>query len=515
MKSLKYIIGILFVALTIGCEDTDQDTAFADKAGAPQNLTALFTIAQDNSGMVTIAPHGEGVTRYEIYYGDGTTDPGAINVGEKINHVYGEGNYTVKIVGYAINGKTTEAEFPLTVSFIAPENLAVNIATVVGSPFQVNITATADYETYFEVWFGEDTSLPPVQFNEGQTASYTYTATGTYTVTVVAYSGGAATTTYTGTVTISNPVTLPITFENNTYNFSNFGNAVSTVVDNPDPTGANTSAKVAKQVKNAGSETWAGSLLTLDTPITNLATMPYFKIKVWSPAVGTVFLLKIENLANNTINHEVQGVTTVANQWEEITYDFSDANPNQVYNNVVVFCNFNVTGTGDTYYFDDIEQSATGLPMVMPITFENGGLNYTFTDFLGNVSSVVNNPVSGGINTSSKVLKINKPTGGQDWAGSFILLSEPMDFSTQPKIKMKVYSPAAGTPVIFKFENIPNTASVERNVSTTVANQWEEMTFDFTGTSSSNGLQRVVVFLNAGIPGTGQTYYIDDIKQSN
>ncbi|SFQ50883.1 hypothetical protein [Flavobacterium akiainvivens] len=515
MKKIKYIIAVLFVALSIGCEDSDQDTTFADDAAAPQNLTALFTITQDNSGLVTIAPHGEGVTRFEIFYGDGTTEPASVNVGEKTSHTYAEGTYTVKLIGYSINGKSTEMEQPLTVSFVAPENLAVNIATVVGNPFQVNVTATADYETYFEVWFDEDTALPPVQFNEGQTATYTYAAIGTYTVTVVAYSGGVATATYTGSVTISNPVSLPLTFETNTYNFANFGNAVTTVIDNPDPTGINTSSKVARQVKNAGSETWAGSLVTLDTPITNLATMPYFKMKVWSPAVGTTFLLKIENLANNTINHEVQAVTTVANQWEELIYDFSNADANQTYNNVVVFCNFNVTGAGDEYYFDDVEQSVSGVPMVMPITFENTSLDYTFTDFLGAASAVENNPVSGGINTSNTVLRILKSTGGQDWAGSWILLSEPVDFSTQGKIKMKVYSPTANTPVIFKFENIDNTSSVEKNVSTTVANQWEEMTFDFTGTDSANNYQRVVVFMNAGVAGTNQTYYIDDIKQSN
>jgi hypothetical protein len=514
MKKLKYIIGALFVALAVGCEDTDQDTAFADDAAAPQNLSALFTIAQDNSGLVTIAPHGEGVTRYEIFYGDGTAEPGVMGVGEKTTHTYGEGDYMVKVIGYGINGKPTEVDLPLTVAFVAPENLEVTIATVVGNPFQVNVTAVADFETYFEVWFGEDTSLPPVQFNQGQTATYTYSATGTYPVTVVAYSGGVATTTYTGEVTISNPLTLPINFENNTPNFSNFGNAVTTVIDNPDPTGINTSTKVGRQVKTAGSETWAGSLVTLDTPITNLASMPYFKMKVWSPAVGTTFLLKIENLANNTINHEVAGVTTVANQWEELVYDFSDANAAQTYNNIVIFCNFNQVGAGDEYYFDDIEQSATGLPMQMPITFE-GSLNYSFTDFLGAASLVQNNPVSGGINTSETVLRILKPTGGQAWAGSWILLSQPVDFSTQPLIKMKVYSPAAGTPVIFKFENMGNTAAVEQSVNTTVANQWEELTFDFTGANSANSYQRIVVFMNAGIAGTGQTYYIDDIKQSN
>lgn len=516
MKKLKYIIGILFVALSIGCEDTDQDTAFADDAAAPQNLSALFTIAQDNSGLVTIAPHGEGVTRFEVHYGDGTVEPGAINVGEKLTHTYSEGNYTVKIIGYAINGKPTEVELPLTVAFVAPENLEVNIATVVGNPFQVNVTATADYETYFEVWFGEDTSLPPVQFNQGQTASYTYTGTGTYTVTVVAYSGGVATTTYTGQVTISNPLNLPITFENITPTFSNFGNAITTVVANPDPTGINTSSTVAKQVKNPGSETWAGSLLTLDTPITNLSTMKFFKMKVWSPAVGTTFLLKIENLADNTINHEVSAVTTVANQWEELTYNFSGANAAQTYNNIVVFCNFNVTGTGDEYYFDDITQAASAGAIGLPLTFEIDQ-NYTWNNFGGAIGTRVANPNSAGINTSAWVGKFTK-YAGETWAGVAIPMDAPIDFSTMQKVKVKVWSPTANTPIILKFENMNphNTAQdIERNVTTTVANQWEEITFDFDGIIDANNYQQIVIFFNFGTSGTGESYYFDDVQLSN
>jgi hypothetical protein len=38
--------------------------------GAPANISALTTITQDNTGNVTFMPRGEGVTQYEIYFGD-------------------------------------------------------------------------------------------------------------------------------------------------------------------------------------------------------------------------------------------------------------------------------------------------------------------------------------------------------------------------------------------------------------------------------------------------------------
>jgi hypothetical protein len=518
MKNLKYIIGIMFVAVFMGCESENDDTSFATDAAAPQNVTALFTIAQDNSGLVTIAPHGEGVTSFRVYYGDNDIFPGEINAGEKVNHTYAEGQYNVIIKAYGINGKSTEVTLPLTVSFIAPANLDVTVATVVGNPFKVNVTATADYETYFEATFGEDASLPPVQFNEGQTASYTYAAIGTYTVTVTAFSGGVATTTYTEEVTISNPLNLPITFESGTFNFGNFGNATSTVVANPDPTGINTSATVAKQVKNAGSETWAGSLLTLDTPITNLGTMKFIKMKVWSPAVGTNFLIKLENLADNTINFEVPAVTTVANQWEELTYNFGGANANQTYNNIVVFCNFNVVGAGDTYYFDDITQSATagGAGGInLPLNFEVDQ-DYTWNNFGGAIGTRSANPDATGINTSGFVGKFVK-NPGETWAGVAVPLDAPIDFGTMQKVKVKVWSPQANIPIILKFENIPHVTNqdIERSVNTTVANQWEEITFDFTGIVNANNYQQLVIFFNFGTAGAGQAYYFDDVKLSN
>jgi hypothetical protein len=517
MKNIKYIISVLFIGLMIACQSDDSDTSYVENADAPQNITALFTITQDNTGLVTIAPHSEGGLSYLVYYGDGTAVPGEVAVGEKTSHAYPEGQYNVRIVATGINGKTSEVSLPLTVAFIAPTNFAINVATVVGNPFKVNVSATADFETYFEVWFGEDASLAPVQINEGQTASYTYANTGTYTVTVVAYSGGVETATLTQEVTIANPLNLPITFENGTYTFSNFGNAVSTVIANPHIDGINTSATVAQQVKNAGSETWAGSLLTLDTPITNLAAMHIFTVKVWSPAVGTLFKLKLENLADANINHEVDAVTTVANQWEELTYNFEGADYAQSYSNVIMFCNFGITGAGDTYYFDDIYQTSSGAVVELPLTFESTA-ELTWNNFGGANGSKVANPVSGGINTSANVGKVVKNAGSETWAGVAIPMAAPIDFSTMHKVKVKVWSPQAGIVVLVKFENMnPHVTDldIEKQTTTTVANGWEELTFDFSDINNANNYQQIVLFFDFGVAGTGATYYFDDVHLSN
>lgn len=514
MKHLKYIISILFVAFMLGCDDLSTDTGFADNADAPQNITALFTIAQDNSGTVTIAPHGEGVVSFEVQYGDTSTEPGTLMAGEKISHVYSEGTFTVTIVGIGINGKRTEAQFPLTVTFVAPENLVATVTNVVGDPMKINVTATADLETYFEVTFGDDPTATPVQFNEGTTVSHTYTAIGTYTVTVTAFSGGSETASVTQEVIISNPLELPITFENSSLNyaFTVFGGATTSVVDNPAAGEGNTSSKVAKMTPAAG-QTWTGGYLTLDAPLD--MTNHFFKVKVWSPAVGVPVLLKLENLADGGISAEHTLYTSVANQWEELVYDFTGATAS--YQKVVLFFNAGNPGTGDTYYFDDITQSATGVTIGFPLTFEQS-TPLTWNNFGGAWGSQVTNPSQTGINTSAQVGQFLKTAGSQTWAGVAIPFDNVIDFSVQKKVKMKVWSPAAGLTLLMKFENMnPHTTAddIERTTTTTVSNQWEEVTFDFTGIDNSKNYQQIVLFFNFGVSGTGETYYFDDLKQSN
>jgi len=67
--------------------------------------------------------------------------------------------------------------------------------------------------------------------------------------------------------------------------------------------------------------------------------------------------LKLENSTNTNINIELPVTTTVANGWEELTYDFTGINTNNAYQNVVLFFDFGTNGTGATYYFDDVKLS--------------------------------------------------------------------------------------------------------------------------------------------------------------
>lgn len=516
MKNIKLILNFIVFALFISC-NTDDSVPNVDAISAPSNISALIKIKQDNSGLVTILPKGEGISQYEIYFGDGTIEPAYVSPGYTVNHTYAEGNYQVKIVGVTLNGKRTEVIQPLTVSFLPPTNLNVTISPVAGNNLAIDVEATADLETFFQVYFGEDPNQIPVDFNEGQTVTHVYSNVGTYQVKVVALSGGAATSEVIQNVTITNPVLLPVTFESTTLNyaFTNFGGATTTVVSNPDISAGNGSATVARTTKNNGAEVWAGSFLELGAPI-DFSTMQKIKVKTWSPQAGIIVKMKLENLANPNINTEVDVTNTVANAWEELVFDFSGVNNGNNYQRVVLFFNFGNTGTGLNYYFDDIALTS-GAPIVtLPLDFQSTTLTYSFTDFGGSTASVVNNPDATGINTSSKVGQLVKGSGSQTWAGSFIELGAPINFATMQKIKMKVWSPQAGIVVKFKMENLTNSSiNTELDATTTVANGWEELTFDFTGIVNSNNYQRVVVFFDFGNPGTGATYYFDDIKLSN
>ncbi|VXB99020.1 conserved exported hypothetical protein [Flavobacterium sp. 9AF] len=517
MNKIKILFGLLAFLLFIGCAK-DDDTVNLDSIAVPKNVAALMTIKQDNSGKVTILPRGEGITQFEVYFGDGSADPAYVNPGASVQHVYAEGTYQVRIVGVTLDGKKSETTQELTVAFIAPENLNVVIAHIPGNNLGISVQATADYETYFQVYFGEDPNQIPVDFMQGETVTFNYANVGTYTVRVVALSGGVATTEYTEDVTITNPVLLPIDFESATlnYDFIGFGGANTVKVANPNIDANNGSANVARLTKNNASEVWAGSLIELGAPI-DFSTMQKIKIKSWAPQAGVVIKMKLENLLDSNINTEVDVTNTVANAWEELVFDFSGVNNGNNYQRLVIFYDFGNAGNGANYYFDDVELTSGAPSVILPLDFESSTLTYTFNNFGGANTIVDNNTNATGINTSSKVGKTVKNNGAETWAGSYIELGSPINFATMQKIKMKVWSPQVGIVVKLKLENLLNgtTINTELDATTSQANAWEELTYDFTGINNSNNYQRVVVFFDFGNAGTGATYYFDDIQLSN
>lgn len=526
MNAIKYFLSAcMMIVMLAACNKikTD-DISFVDAAAAPAKLSVMFDITQDNSGLVTITPNGESAIFYDIYYGDATTTPVNLAAGRNTTHTYAEGVYNVKIVAHAVNGKTTELVQKLTVSFRAPENLVVNVATDAANNFKINVSATAMYETFFKVFYGDVANEPGQSFLEGQTASHVYAAIGTYTVRVVAYSGGVATTTYTTTVTIVDPVLLPITFESGTVNyaFTNFGGATATKIANPQSNGINTSANVGRMVKG-GPEVWAGSFLTLGGPI-DFSANRVFRMKVFSPRVNAKVLLKVENLTNGALSFEKEVVTTVANAWEDLAFDFRTINTGNAYHKVVLIFDNGTTGDGSanfTWLFDDI-RLVNAMPvalLALPVTFDLPGVNYEVVDFGGNATTAVADPA----NPANNVKRTLKTNGAETWAGTTLGagFNTNLPFTaTKTQMSVRVYSPAAGIRVRLKVEDRANgTHSVETEAMTQAANTWETLVFDFASPSSGTPAINLTytynmasIFFDFGTAGTGKVFYWDDVN---
>lgn len=532
MNKIKYFLSIvLLFSVAVGCKKENYDNiSFVNTATAAGKLSALYDITQDNTGLVTITPNGEGIVTFDIYYGHGAATPVKVAPGKNTQHQYPEGVFTVRIVGYNAAGVATEATQSLTVSFRAPENLEVSAVIDAVNNFKVNVSAKALYETVFKVYYGDaGANEVPVSFLEGATVSHVYTAVGSYTLKVEALSGGAAKTTFTKTIVITDPVLLPITFQSTSvdYSFTNFGGGEVTTITNPQSNGLNTSTKVGKMVKKAG-ETYGGSLIHLGQNI-DFSANKVFRMKVYSPRVGAKVLLKVENAANSGVNYEKQVNTTVANAWEDLVFDYRgiDLSGGKVYNNVVLIFDNGTAGDGSanfTWLFDDIRlsnQIPTGV-LSLPVTFDQAGVNYAVTDFGDNQSFDAIDPTNG----ANKVAKTIKPTGAATWAGTTIgsYFSAKIPFtSTQTQMSIRVYSPAAGIRVRLKVEDhTNNTKSVETEAMTLTANAWEILVFDFAnqsaGTAAINlsyNYDMASVFFDFGNAGTGKVFYWDDVTFLN
>jgi type III secretion system FlhB-like substrate exporter len=146
---------------------------------------------------------------------------------------------------------------------------------------------------------------------------------------------------------------FPVTFETTSPAFSSFGGASFSVIDNPDASGINTSAKVGEIVKTAGSEKWAG--IVTEAPSTlDFSTKKTIKIKVRSSVAGATVRLKIEKASDNTVFIEKDQTITNANTWEELTWDFSEA-AKDTYSKVALFIDFGQQRDGN-HQFDDMKQ---------------------------------------------------------------------------------------------------------------------------------------------------------------
>ena len=196
MKTIKYLFSLCLMALTVWTCADDEKNVDLNSATAPTELDIQFEITQDNSGLVTMTPLGEGAISFDIAFGDDTPDPVSIEIGDNVSHTYSEGTYTVLMTGYGVTGLTSEITKELVVSFQAPTNLEVTIENDAAVSKQVNVTVNADFAVNYEVFSGETGVVDPVVANIGDTAVLQYSDAGFYDITIVVMGGAIETTTY-------------------------------------------------------------------------------------------------------------------------------------------------------------------------------------------------------------------------------------------------------------------------------------------------------------------------------
>ena len=138
-------------------------------------------------------------------------------------------------------------------------------------------------------------------------------------------------------------------------------------------------------------------------------------------------------------------------------------------------------------------------------------------------SAVVLDPAGGG----GHVARVIKTAGAEFYAGTVVSTGPNSTIpaipftATATSMSLRFWSPAAGIPVRLKVEqSTDNTRSVETDATTTLANGWQTLTFNFANPSIGQALNlgytydRVAVFPNfgtAGAQGGGGTFYFDDL----
>ncbi|MFM7727943.1 MAG: hypothetical protein ACKO7B_14675, partial [Flavobacteriales bacterium] len=165
--------------------------------------------------------------------------------------------------------------------------------------------------------------------------------------------------------------------------------------------------------------------------------------------------------------------------------------------------------------------------MNLPVTFDDANIEYGLLGFDGSEDAIIVVDPTNASNTVARVTKsatAGASSGVTITAPAQLGFSSPVPFTADATtMSVRVWSPDAGIQVRLKVEDHTNpTHSVETNVTTSVANDWETLVFDFSnesvGTAALNlnfTYDKASIFFNFGVDGATageKTYYFDDVE---
>ncbi|WP_299016957.1 T9SS type A sorting domain-containing protein [uncultured Polaribacter sp.] len=288
------------------------------------------------------------------------------------------------------------------------------------------------------------------------------------------------------------PVNFETGGEGTTWNWvvnDNDSNPALEIVANPNTTGINTSATVAKFTALTTGNPWA---LVISEDIGSFTfdnTNSLVKLMVRKD-VTTDVGVKLEG--DGGVAKEIRATTTIINgEWEELTFNFQ-TEIGVTYNKLVIIPDFLARTQDNIIYFDNLTfnaQEGDSNPYNLePIDFESNGFGKYFTWTIDQNDSnpaleFVENPNKAGINSSETCAKFTAKAAGNPWALTFTDIPNFIFDDTNNQVKIMVRKMIA-TDVGIKFEG-PAGVNKEIKVANTISNgDWEELTFDF---SSENG----------------------------
>ncbi|MEJ6556892.1 MAG: PKD domain protein [Flavobacteriaceae bacterium] len=515
---MKNLIRILLLTLTImSCQKDFVNSDVDVKIAAPSEVSAAFKITNDNSGLVNIVPESNGGLKHVVSYNDGSSESDTLDLGQSIDHTFAEGNYEIAVKALGYNNLTSSNEVPLVVSFRAPENLEVTITNDSAISRQVNVVATADYATNYSVYFGADSEA--VTANAGETVSYIFPEAGTTTIRVVANSGGSATTVYEDTAFNVTAILQPISSapRQQARAASDYISIFSDTYTNE--AGVDTFPDWGQGGQGSSWTTFdfAGDSMLqyinlsyqgITFSASDVSQMEYLHFDVWTAEVNRIETSLI------SVGTGEKPVWTVleSDEWTSIDIPISAFTDQGLSVNDIHQLKFvgDVFAAG-TVFIDNIYfyRAATGVVTDDIEDFE--GTAPVIGTFGNAAVAVINNPDATGINTSAKVAEFTKPAGAEVWAGSNIVLDAPLDIVNFSKISLKTWSPKVGAVVKMKLENADASITHEVDINTSVANTWEQLSYDFSAAPAADYVN-LVVFLDFGNAGDGSVYYYDDFQ---
>ncbi|SCY92276.1 Por secretion system C-terminal sorting domain-containing protein [Flavobacterium anhuiense] len=318
------------------------------------------------------------------------------------------------------------------------------------------------------------------------------------------------------------------------------------VVANPGSNSVNSSANVARYVRNASEQY---DVLFFNTQ-TSIEDAGLFKnqtnkimIDVYTTApIGTVVSMNFENSATSLPanyptgrNSNYVAITTKQNQWETLTFYYNsspDAGTSNLAVNQMVLLFNSGSYTSDTYYFDNIRIGSTKLPDTFTpgVVYEDYQTihNITFRDAIGTYTPNTANPNASGINTSSNVGKyVRKSTELYDNFSFNTTLNNIGDFKAgTKKFAMDVYTSApVGSIISWQVESsasVPSNYPVGRHSIyqgvVKQSNAWHTITFTYVSTPDAStpdaDVNRFVFLFEPGT-NSGNTYYFDNLRALN